>query len=121
MGTTNYGLEQIGSWYQGDTVAPPDYCEFGIGSTVFYAGSAYLGSGIIRKAITWSWLDGDPRGGVTLATTEANGSQIGEFGFGEGASVAGSNIHFRELSAIGTKDSSFDVELSMKLRLRRSI
>ena len=120
MGTTDRGLEKIGSWFQGDSINPPNYCEFGTGSDVFYSGSPYLVNGVIRKEISWSWLDGDPRGAVTLTTTEANGSQIGEFGFGVGSSVGGSNIFFRELSAIGTKDSSFDAEISMKLRIRRS-
>ena len=121
MGTTDYCLEKLGSWFQGETITSPDYCEFGIGSEVFYSGSPNLVNGIIRKAITWTWLDGDPRGAATIATTEANGSQIGEFGFGVGNTVAGSNIYFRELSAIGTKDSSFDAEITLKLRLRRSI
>jgi len=119
MGTSDYCLEKLGSWFQGDSVTSPDYCEFGVGSSIFNSGSYYLNDGKLRKAITWTWLDGDPQGFVQLATTEMNGSQIGEFGFGVGATTPGSNIYFRELSAIGTKDSSFDAEISMKLRIRR--
>jgi hypothetical protein len=120
MGTTDYGIEKVGSAYVGGGFVQADYCEFGIGSDIFNSGSNYLVAGIIRKEINWSWLDGDPRGSAFLATTEANGSQIGEYGFGEGSTVAGSNIHFRELSAVGTKDNTFDVEISMKVRIRRS-
>jgi len=121
MGTTDYGLEKIGSWFVGETVSPPNYCEFGIGSDIFNPSLPHLVNGILRKEITWSWVEGDPRGAVVLSTLEANGSNIGEFGFGVGSVVAGSNIFFRELSAIGTKDSSFDAEISMKLRIRRSV
>ena len=121
MGTTDYGREQVGSWVSGDAPSSPDYCEFGIGSTGFYAGSPNLVDGIIRKTISWNWVDDDPQGTATLNTTEANGSSIGEFGFGVGASVAGSNITFRGLSAVGTKDSSFDVEINAKIRVRSTV
>jgi len=120
MGTSDFGLEKIGSYVLGLSPSPPAYCEFGIGSTTFNSGSYYLDNGIMRKSVNWSWLDGNPIGAVSLSTVEMTGSNIGEFGFGVGSSI-GSDVYFRELSAIGTKDTSFDVELNMKVRIRRSV
>ena len=121
MGTTEHGREKLGSWISGDSPTSPDYCEFGIGSSGFYAGSPNLNTGVIRKSISWNWVDDDPQGTAVLATTDANGSQIGEFGFGVGVTNAGSNIFFRGLSGVGTKDSSFDVEINAKIRVRSTV
>jgi len=122
MGTTDFGLQKIGSFMIGtaDSTLAPAYCEFGVGSTTFNSGSNYLDNGTYRKDVSWSWLDGDPYGSVLLSTVEMTGSNIGEFGFGTGSSI-GSDLYFRELSAIGTKDTSFDVEVNMKVRVRRSV
>ena len=115
-------MEKIGSYVIGlaGTSLAPTYCEFGVGSTSFNSGSYYLDNGKLRKDVSWTWLDGDPYGTVLLSTVEMTGSNIGEFGFGTSSAI-GSDLYFRELSAIGAKDTSFDVEINMKVRVRRSV
>lgn len=119
MGTTSFCLEKVGSFFTNESPTPPDYANVGIGSSIFNSGSYYLENEILRLPISWTWLDGDPNANFLLNTTTANGSYIAEYGLDVGSSL-GSQTYFRELSAVGTKDNTFEVEWNAKVRIKRS-
>lgn len=118
MTFTNYGLEQFGSYMIGAAPSNPDYMAFGFGSDAFIGTQAHLGSEFLRKSITWTFFENSARGTVSLSSTDANGSNIQEFGLAQGASV-GSDVMARVLSAIGEKNNAFDVDISFSTKFRR--
>lgn len=118
MTFTDYGLAQLGSFMTGAAPSTPQYMAFGFGSDAFIGSQAYLGSEFLRKSITWSFSENNARGTVSLASTEANGSNIQEFGIAQGASL-GSDVMARILSAIGEKNNTFDVDISFSTKFRR--
>jgi len=118
MAITDYGLEQIGSWFMGLDPSFIGSLAFGIDNSVVDTTLNYLGEEITRKAVTWSWNGNNPQANVSLLSTEANGSGIGEIGFVVGTSI-GSDACSRDLSAIGSKDSYFNVEITADIRITR--
>lgn len=120
MAFTNYGLEKLGSFMANDTPTPPDYLVLGTGSGGFVATNNYLDDEFYRKSITWTFFENRARGNITITSTEANGSNIQEFGLGVGSSGAvGSDLYTRNLSAIGEKNNTFDVDVSFTPVFRR--
>jgi len=115
---TDFGLIQLGSFIVGDSPTTPQYMAIGIGSTVFDGAENYLGSEFLRKTITWSTFENIPQGNVAISTIDANGSFIRELGMGQGASL-GSDLYSRNLSSIGEKNSTFDVNVVFEVRFER--
>ena len=118
MGYTDYGIQQYGSFLMGLSPTPPNYLEFGTGSSQFDGTKKNNDAGFVRKPITWRWNGTNPQGNVSLLTTDAVGSNIQEVGMGPAVTV-GSNLFTRDLSVIGDKDTSFTVTLNFESRLSR--
>lgn len=118
MTFTDFGLNQLGSFVAGQSPSPPNYVAFGFSGSAFNNSQAHLGSEFYRKVITWAYFNNRPQGNVTLTSAEGNGSNIQEFGIGVG-SVLGSNIYARNLTAIGPKNNTFDVDISFGVLFRR--
>ena len=118
MVVLNNGLENFGSFIRGQSPTPPSFVEFGLGSEPVDVGSNHLGSGFIRKSIEWFTRGDDSVGIARLTTADAVGSTIEELGLAAG-SVVGSDLYTRELSSIGDKDDTFDVVVSIEMRVRR--
>jgi len=114
------GLIQMGSFIRGENPTPPNYCEFGVIGSDVEVGSPHLGSGLIRKPISWDLRGTDPVGLAELTTLDLNGSVIHEIGIAPGSEV-GSNLYTRDLSAIGSKNNTFNVQVNFEVRLRRPL
>jgi len=114
----NEGHLRVGSFLMGlNPIHTGSVC-FGTDDTAFDDGDTYLGVEVLRKIATWYW-DGDiPKMSVTIAQSEANGSGLQEIALCTG-SEAGSDISSRDISSIGSKESSFSVDITMELRLDR--
>lgn len=120
MGFNDFGLFQFGSFMKGDSPTTPDYLEYGSGSTLFTGSTNHLEDGFLRKAITYRWVGSNISGTSTLLTTEGNGSTIQEVGAGNGNSV-GSNLYFRDLSAIGDKNNTFTTDVTFECKFSRPL
>lgn len=118
MPFTDYGLIQIGSFLANQGPSPPDNIVIGFGSNSFVGSENFLGSEFLRKTFSWSFVDNNANGNVSINNTEANGSNINEFGLGIGASL-GSNLYTRDLSSIGPKNNTFDVDMTFQAFFRR--
>lgn len=120
MAFNNYGLTWIGSALKGESPSYPTHVEFGqIGSNQIFS-NPYLYDGVIRNAITWTWLNStDIRGYSSLGFNDVIGSTILELGIGAGASV-GSNIIAREKSTIGDKTASESFAIQFDIVPRRA-
>jgi hypothetical protein len=55
-----------------------------------------------------------------LLTTDAVGSNIQEIGLGTAVTPLGSDLWTRELSAIGLKNNTFDVDVKFDIEFRRA-
>lgn len=120
MSFTDNGLEKLGSFLAGEDPTPPNNVAFGTGSSGFIGSESYLNNEFYRKSLTWGFYNGRPRGQIILTSTDANGSNIQEFGLGTGSTgVAGSNLYTRNSTAIGVKNNTFDVEISFTPVIRR--
>jgi len=118
MGYNDYGLVQLGSWIRG---LSPSYCgsmAFGSGSKAFAPTESYLESESFRVPVTWSWNGTFPKGSATITQADANGSILYELGLASGGSV-GSDLHTRDTSAIGPKDATFSVNVTMEVNISR--
>lgn len=119
MGTVTQGLIEAGSFFMSlAPVVPTGSLAFGVDDTDVTEDDTYLYSEITRKVVAWSWDGTTPRGEVTLAATEANGSYIQEIGLC-GSPVTGSDLFSRDLSAIGSKTSAFSVQTTFDLRIAK--
>ena len=118
MPVLDNGLENVGSFFRDLTPVPPRFLEFGLGSETVNLGSENLVDGFIRKELEWFVSGVDSKAITSLTTLEGNGSNITEVGLGAGSEV-GSDLYTRDLSAIGDKDNTFDVTVSLEMRIRR--
>lgn len=118
MAFTNYALELLGSWIRGETVSTPNYLVFGTHTDAIDNTENYLGNEFYRKEVTWTTFKGNPQFNVTLTSVEAVGSYVGELGLGIGSTI-GSDTYFRSLSAIGSKNNTFDVDIRGQILFRR--
>lgn len=118
MAFTNYGLEKLGSWIRGETVNIPGSLSFGHSGKAIVNSESHLGDEFYRKEVTWTTFKGNPQFNVTLTSVEANGSYIGELGLGS-SEATGSDLYFRSLSAIGSKNNTFDVDIRGQILFRR--
>lgn len=118
MAFTNYGLLQFGSWIRGESPIAPTHLAFGHSGSSFDPANPYLGNEFLRKEVTWSTFNNRPRFTVSLSTTEANGSYFGELGLGS-SDNNGSKLFFRSLTAVGSKNNTFDVDYSGDILIRR--
>src|SRR4030042_3238304 len=117
MGTTTKGFIELGSFVRG---LNPDFAGsiiIGHGTSTFNKSVYYLDDEFARKEISWSWNGNDPRGEIVFGTTEQNGSYIGEVGIGVNSTV-GSDVWNRDTSAIGSKLSSYAVQIQFDWRFR---
>ena len=117
MAFTDFGLEKIGSYIIGDVSIYPGSMAFGNSGSAFIGSQAYLGGEFYRKKVSWTF-GADPTATVTISSTEGNGNYFNELGLVGGVTL-GSDIFSRDLSAIGSKNNTFDVDISMTVRVRR--
>jgi len=120
MGAIDKHFENLGSLFVLGSFTVPDYMGFGVGSSTFNGSTNYLTDERLRKQVTWRFIGTEPVANVTITPTQLNGSDVAEVGLGEGASL-GSDLHTRDLSAIGVKNSNFSVTINQKMRYRRLI
>lgn len=118
MGVTDKGLIELGSFVKGDAPNFAGSMAFGDGTSSFSKTVYNLDNEFTRKDITWSWNGNDARGEVIFSISEANGSYFGELGLGAGASL-GSDLWTRDTSAIGSKVSSYTIQVNFDWRFRR--
>ena len=118
MGYSDYGLEQVGSWILGLSPSNAGSMCFGSGSLAFDGTMKYLESEDFRMPVTWSWNGTTPIATITIPTSDANGSTIYELGLGTSATV-GSDLSSRDVSAIGVKNASFSVNITMEVSIER--
>ena len=119
MTIQDYGIEQLGSYLRGLSPIDLGSCGFGIGGSAFTGSIINLTSEIIRVPNTWTMLGSDPRAQAVLTSNQANGSYITELGLVHGATDNGSDLFSGDLSAIGSKNSTFSVVIDQTIRIRR--
>lgn len=120
MAWTDYGLGRLGSWTIGSAPTNPLYIALGQGNSAFVGSENYLNNELFREAVSWNFFQGNPQATVTIPTTSANGSILNEFGLAASSSL-GSDLDTRNLSAIGSKNNTFDVNLSLTTKYRRRV
>ena len=118
MGITNFGLIKLGSYVRGLSPSFAGSMAFGNGTSTFDGTIYNLDKEFTRKPIVWSWDGTDPKGEVTFSESEANGSYFAELGLGSG-NLVGSDLWTRDTSAIGSKLSTYEVEVYFTWRFRR--
>lgn len=118
MAITDRGLLQLGSFVRGLSPSFAGSMAFGTGSSTFDGTIYNLNNEFTRKAITWSWEGTDPKGTITFSETEANGSYFAELGIAPGATL-GSDLSSRDVSGIGSKLSTYEIQIYFNWRFRR--
>lgn len=118
MGVTDRGLLQLGSFVRGLSPSFAGSICFGAGSSTFDGTVYNLENEFHRKTITWTWNGTDPRGSISYSESEANGSYFAELGLAPGATL-GSDLWTRDISGIGSKLSTYEIQVYFDWRFRR--
>ena len=118
MPIVDQGIYNLGSHIRGLSPNSIGSVAFGLGSDAVTGSEIHMENEVTRTPITWSYVGSDVHAQATLSTTEANGSFIKEIGMCEDSAI-GSDIFSRDISAIGSKNSTFSVIVEQTIRIRR--
>ena len=120
MSYTDTGLYRIGQLIQGKSSLYPSHAGFASGSAAVTGSETSLGSEFLRKSVTWT--DSGNTSSiytVEISNLEANGSNINSTGLFDNASIGSGNMHTYDLSFIGAKNNSFNVQVQGEVIISR--
>lgn len=108
------GLNLIRDFLNGDAPNPPSHMAFGSGTSAVTAADTSLGSEVIRKSISKEEkaTPGVIEYTVTIDSTEANGSNLSEFGVFNASS--GGTMLMRKTHLVYQKTASFGVKVKVR-------
>jgi len=115
------GIKELGKLLRGesDTVTP-DYLSFAGSDNTYNGTESSINNEFIRKSVTWEQTGIQSKYLVQLLSTEANGSYIDTVALTSGSDVSTGSLFTINSSFIGTKNSSFNVQIEGEIIIRRS-
>ncbi len=114
------GFERLGSYLSGLSPAHPGYMSFSLGSGTITGSETDAGSEHVRKPVSWNFNSlVQPVFTSLLLTTDANGSFINRISLWDTSSTGTGNMFTIDISAIGSKNNTFDVQVEGTIRFAR--
>lgn len=120
MGITNEGIYRIGQLIQGASTNYPTYVAFATGSDEFNGSETSLDSEIIRKEITWSTSGIYSKYTTEISSPEGNGSEFKSMGLVDEETLDAGNLWSYDLTYIGSKNNSFNVQVEGEIIIQRA-
>ena len=119
MGVTDNGIDNLGKMVRGVATGSPTHLGFAGGSDAFSGSETALTNEFIRKEVTWTQSGLFSKYSVELSSVEANGSYIKSVGLLDDSVIGSGSLYTYDVSFIGSKTSSFNVQLEGEFIFRR--